>query len=134
MRELSFYTDGSCSSKTQMGGWASVCIENETVIDKKTGYEPYTTNNRMELYGFLAALETADTIETGHTKVTIYTDSAYVANALNQGWYRSWLSNGWRTADKQEVKNQDLWKRLIALYIKLKENLGLTVVKVAGHK
>lgn len=132
-RYLEFYTDGAFSSKTEMGGWAAVCIEDGNVIDTQSGYEPYSTNNRMELTAFLSALENADTIETGNTKVTIYTDSAYIANCFNQNWYVKWMSNGWRTSDKQDVKNQDLWRRIVALYIKLKERLDLSIVKVKSH-
>ena len=84
MRHLDFYTDGAFSSKTQMGGWAAICLEDGVLIDTKSGYEPYSTNNRMELMAFLSALENINTIQTGHTKVFIYTDSAYVANAFNQ--------------------------------------------------
>ena len=80
LRHLDFYTDGAFSSKTEMGGWACVCIEDDFVIDTTTGFEPYTTNNRCELLGVLSALEHANTIESGHTEVSIYTDSAYVAN------------------------------------------------------
>ena len=132
-RHLEFYTDGAFSSKTEMGGWATVCVEDGNVIDTQSGYEPYSTNNRMELTAFLSALENADTIETGNTKVTIYTDSAYIANCFNQNWYVKWMSNGWRTSDKQDVKNQDLWRRIVALYIKLKERLDLSIVKVKSH-
>ena len=132
-RYLEFYTDGAFSSKTEMGGWAAVCVEDGNVIDTQSGYEPYSTNNRMELTAFLSALENADTIETGNTKVTIYTDSAYIANCFNQNWYVKWMSNGWRTSDKQDVKNQDLWRRIVALYIKLKERLDLSIVKVKSH-
>ena len=110
-----------------------MCIEDGNVIDTQSGYEPYSTNNRMELTAFLSALENADTIETGNTKVTIYTDSAYIANCFNQNWYVKWMSNGWRTSDKQDVKNQDLWRRIVALYIKLKERLDLSIVKVKSH-
>ena len=133
LRHLDFYTDGAFSSKTEMGGWACVCIEDDFVIDTTTGFEPYTTNNRCELLGVLSALEHANTIESGHTEVSIYTDSAYVANCFNQGWYQNWLKNGWRTADRQQVKNQDLWTRIIALYIKLKPRLNLQVILVKGH-
>ena len=66
-------------------------------------------------------------------KVIIYTDSAYVANCINQKWYANWMKNGWRTSDRQEVKNQDLWTRIITLYIKLKERLDLEVTKVKSH-
>lgn len=132
-RRVSFYTDGAFSSKTQMGGWASVCVEEDTVIDTQVGYEPFSTNNRMELTAFLSALENINTIETGQTSVTIYTDSAYIANCFAQGWYTKWMANGWRTSDKQDVKNQDLWRRIVALYIKLRERFSLTIEKVKSH-
>lgn len=133
-RVLEFYTDGSCSTKTEMGGWAAICLEDGNLIDTHQGYEPYTTNNRMEISAVLSAMESIDTIETRNTEVIIYTDSAYVANCFNQGWFRSWIKNGWRTADKQPVKNQDLWGRLIALYIKNKDKFNIQFVKVAAHK
>ena len=133
MRHLDFYTDGAFSSKTQMGGWASICIEDDMVIDTKTGYEPYSTNNRMELMAFLSALENIDTIETLCTTVSIYTDSTYISNCFEQKWYTRWLTNGWRTSDKQDVKNQDLWRRIVALYIKLKDKHSLKIIKVKSH-
>lgn len=133
-RKLDFYTDGAYSSKSQMGGWATLCVEDDNIIDVQKGYEPYTTNNRMELSGFLAALEAINTIETGHAEVTIYTDSAYISNCINNKWYSTWMKNGWKTSDKQDVKNQDLWSRIIALYIKNHARLyQLAVVKVKGH-
>ena len=132
-RHVYFYTDGAYSSKTEMGGWAAICIEDEKVIDVQSGCEPYSTNNRMELMAFLSALENIDTIETTSTKVIIYTDSAYIANCINQKWYANWMKNGWRTSDKQEVKNQDLWRRILALYIKHREHFNLEVVKVKSH-
>jgi ribonuclease HI len=132
-RHLDFYTDGAYSSKTQMGGWAAICLEDGDLIDEQSGYEPYSTNNRMELTALLCALELADTIETGHTSVTIYVDSAYIYNCFDQLWYQTWLRNGWRTSDKKDVKNQDLWTRIIALYIKNKNRLKLEFVKVKSH-
>lgn len=134
IRTLEFYTDGAFSSKSEMGGWAMICIEDGQIIETQQGYEPYSTNNRMELMAILAAFEIADQIESGHTKVIINTDSAYVANCFNQGWYRTWLKNGWRTADRQQVKNQDLWTRIIALYVKLQNRFDLEVIKVEAHK
>lgn len=134
IRKIDFYTDGSCSTKTEMGGWAAVCIEDEQLIDTQQGYEPYTTNNRMELMAILSALESIDTIETRHIEVTIYCDSAYVVNCLNNRWYNNWLTNGWKTSDKQDVKNKDLWSRLISLYIKLNARIQLKIIKIEGHK
>lgn len=133
LRTLNFYTDGAWSSKSEMGGWAALCIEDDQVIDTQSGYEPYSTNNRMELMAFLSALENIDTIKSGHTKVFINTDSAYIANCFRDKWYRNWMKNGWRTADRQPVKNQDLWTRIIALYIKLVNKFDIEVVKVKAH-
>ena len=67
-----------------MGGWATVCLEDGDLIDEQSGYEPYSTNNRMELTALLCALELADTIETTNTSVTIYVDSAYIFNCFEQ--------------------------------------------------
>lgn len=132
-RKLEFYTDGAYSSKTEMGGWASICLENGMIIDEQTGYEPYSTNNRMEITAVLSALENINTIETRFTKVIIYTDSAYVERTFNEKWYINWLNNGWRTSDRQQVKNQDLWSRVFALYIKLKNKFDIEVIRVKGH-
>lgn len=133
IRQLDFYTDGAYSSKTEMGGWACVCIEDDMIIDEQRGKEPYTTNNRMELMGFLCALENANTIASNNVCVNIYVDSAYIANCFKDKWYARWLKNGWRTADRQEVKNQDLWVRIVALYIKLSARIQLNIIKVKGH-
>lgn len=133
IRELNFYTDGAYSSKSEMGGWACVCVEDDAVIDSQSGNEPYTTNNRMELMGFLCALELTNDIASRNVKVNINVDSAYIANCFKDKWYQRWLQNGWRTADRQEVKNQDLWKRIVSLYIKLSNKIQLEIVKVKGH-
>jgi len=134
MRTLKFYTDGAFSSKTMMGGWAAICIEDGEIIDTQQGYEPYSTNNRMELMAFLSALENIDTIVSHHVDITIYVDSAYISNCFTEGWYQRWMQNGWRTADRQEVKNQDLWRRIIALYIKLKGKFfRFEISKVKAH-
>lgn len=132
-RLLEFYTDGAFSSKSEMGGWAAMCVEDKEIIDVQSGYEPYSTNNRMELMAFLSALENIATIETNNTKVIIYTDSAYISNCINDKWYIKWRNNGWKTSDKQPVKNQDLWTRILALYIKYHDRFKLEVIKVKSH-
>ena len=134
MRELMFYTDGAYSSKTQMGGWAMVCLEDNKIINEQTGYEPYTTGNRMEFTALLTVLEYVNSLQTEDTTVEIFTDSAYVSNTFNLGWFRTWLNNGWKTADRQDVKNQDILRRVVALYIKLKQKYNLQITKVKGHK
>ena len=141
IRNFEFFTDGAYSSKTQMGGWSFVCVENEAPIDIQSGYEPFTTNNRMELLGVIRALRTIYNLtEQGECRlnVKVCTDSAYVANCINERWYLSWMHNGWRTADKHDIKNQDLWAYLIVLYRRLTDRLGkagggLSFERVAGH-
>ena len=133
-RELHFYTDGAFSSKTELGGWSCLCVEDGVIIDTQHGGEQNTTNNRMELMGFLYALEQINEIVSRHTSVIIHTDSAYIANCFKDKWYIRWMQNGWRTSDKQDVKNQDLWRRIIALYIKNTSRLAqLNVEKVKSH-
>ena len=125
-----YYTDGAYSSRSKLAGWACVVIADGKVFSIKNGYEPYSTNNRGELIAFLYALEQIDRRD---EEAKIYTDSAYIANTFNQKWYVKWLKNGWRTSDRQHVKNQDLWKRIVSLYIKNHERVKLEVIKVEGH-
>jgi ribonuclease HI len=76
-----------------------------------SGYDPATTNNRMELMGVISGLEALKR----PTRVHIVTDSTYVKNAFTEGWLEGWQRNGWRTSSKEPVKNQDLWLRLCHL-------------------
>ena len=132
MPAVEIYTDGACSGNPGAGGWGAILRYGE--IEKElSGGEDNTTNNRMELMGFLCALELANDVASRNVKVTINVDSAYIANCFKDKWYARWMQNGWRTADRQEVKNQDLWKRIIALYIKISSKLSLEVIKVKGH-
>lgn len=104
------YTDGACLGNPGPGGWAAVLIDQDQRRELSGGYQR-TTNNRMELLAVIEALE----IFPPHTPADLYTDSKYLHDAVNKGWLRKWKRNGWRTADKREVKNQDLWLRLDAL-------------------
>ena len=94
IRTLNFYTDGAFSSKTEMGGWSCICVEDDTPIVTRSGYEPYSTNNRMELTGFLCALEYIDEIASRNVEVNVYVDSAYIANCIADKWYLNWMKNG----------------------------------------
>jgi len=113
MAELFAYSDGACSGNPGPGGWGVLlrAMEGETVLKERelSGGEADTTNNRMELMAAISALEVLDKPST----ITIVTDSAYVKNGVS-GWIFGWKKNGWRTADKKDVKNVDLWKRLDA--------------------
>ncbi|MEL6363784.1 MAG: ribonuclease HI [Pseudomonadota bacterium] len=97
------YTDGACSGNPGPGGWGVVLLKG-TAREELKGGERATTNNRMELMAAIKALETADK----GASMTIYTDSQYVKNGVTQ-WIKSWKKNGWKTASRKPVKNQDLW-------------------------
>jgi ribonuclease HI len=100
------YTDGACSGNPGPGGWGAVMMWGDTVKEIYGG-EPVTTNNRMELMAAIQALETLKR----PCKVELHTDSQYVKNGITQ-WMPNWKARGWKTAAKDPVKNEDLWKRL----------------------
>jgi len=107
------FTDGACSGNPGPGGWGALLQAREGgVVSRErelSGGERLTTNNRMELMAAIAALEALERA----AAITIVTDSAYVKGGLT-GWIHGWKRNGWRTADKKPVKNEDLWRRLDA--------------------
>ncbi len=121
---VSIYTDGACSGNPGPGGWAAVLIYGDK--EKEIwGSEEITTNNRMEL---LAAVQGLKALKRP-CKVNLYSDSAYLVNAFNNGWLKKWQSNGWKTARKEPVENQDLWQELLQL-----SNIQeVTWIKVKGH-
>lgn len=106
MSEVEAFTDGACLGNPGPGGWAALLRagSNERMV---AGGDPATTNNRMELMAAIAALESL----TRPCRVVLTTDSRYVMQGIEQ-WVPRWRANGWRTADKKPVKNQDLWQRL----------------------
>ena len=108
MKEVTIYTDGACSMNPGPGGWAAVLIY-KGVEKEISGFEDDTTNNRMELYSIIAALRSLKE----PCRVRLFSDSAYAVNAFNQHWINGWQRNGWRTAKKQPVENQDLWELLL---------------------
>jgi ribonuclease HI len=108
MKKVMAYTDGACSYNPGPGGWATVLIYRGR--EKSfSGFEPETTNNRMELTAVLEALRALKE----PCDVDIYTDSAYIHNAFEKGWIDRWQRNGWKTASKQPVENQDLWTGIL---------------------
>lgn len=124
MKDVTIYTDGACSGNPGPGGWAAILMYQgkERVI---TGAEKDTTNNRMELMAVVESLR----VMKEPVKAAVHTDSAYIANAFQQKWIDNWQRKGWMTAGKKPVKNQDLWKALIAQV----ERHDVTFVKVKGH-
>ena len=110
MKDVTIYTDGACSGNPGPGGWAAILIpENNRDAEKRTGGEPHTTNNRMELTAALEALQALDE----PASVTLHTDSAYLSNAFNEGWLDSWQENDWQTSSNDDVKNKGLWQALL---------------------
>jgi ribonuclease HI len=111
MPELFAYTDGACSGNPGPGGWGALLIarDGEAVLKERElkGGEALTTNNRMELLAAISALEALEK----PSAITVVTDSAYVKNGI-AAWIEGWKRNGWRTADRKPVKNEDLWRRL----------------------
>ena len=110
MKKVAIYTDGACSGNPGPGGWGCVLLYGEHRLEK-SGYDPETTNNRMELQ---AAIEGLKTLKEP-CEADLYTDSAYLFNAFEKGWIFNWMRNGWKTAAKTSVENQDLWNELISL-------------------
>jgi ribonuclease HI len=102
------FTDGACSGNPGPGGWGAILAWGEREKNL-CGGEPQTTNNRMEIMAAIMALEAL----TRPCAVELHTDSQYLRGGVTQ-WIHGWKRNGWRTADKKPVKNEDLWRRLDA--------------------
>lgn len=133
---IEIYTDGACSSSDKTGGWAivvdglpellhtnpSMPFEHMLEYINRTppryiyyGYKENTTNNEMELMAMRMAIWFAATRLHGE-EVTIYTDSAYIANCFRDKWYKTWQQNGWRTSRKTPVEHQSLWQTILYMY------------------
>jgi ribonuclease HI len=103
---IKIYTDGSCLKNPGNGGWAAIiCTDNE--VKKISGSEKDTTNNRMELMATINALKEVNSEDL----IEIYTDSKYVKNGITD-WIHNWIKNNWKTSNKDDVKNKDLWIQL----------------------
>lgn len=100
------FTDGACLGNPGPGGWGALLRYGRTEREL-SGAEADTTNNRMELMAAIQALESL----TRACEVDLHTDSRYVEQGIRE-WVPRWRANGWRTADRKPVKNQDLWERL----------------------
>lgn len=107
---ITIYTDGACSGNPGRGGYGVVMLYGDRRQELSAGYRS-TTNNRMELLAAIVALESLKR----PCNVTLYSDSQYVVNAINEGWLEAWLKRGWKKANKKPVENRDLWERLLPL-------------------
>lgn len=108
MKRVEAWTDGACRGNPGPGGWG-VLLRSAGHERALSGAEPQTTNNRMELTAAIRALEALK----HPCSVDLYTDSQYVRGGITE-WLAGWKKNGWRTASRQPVKNQDLWQALEA--------------------
>lgn len=106
MEHIEIYTDGACSGNPGPGGWGALLTYKGKEKEIYDG-EVLTTNNRMELFAAIAALETLKR----PSQVKIHTDSTYLRDGITK-WIHNWKRNGWRTSDRKPVKNADLWQRL----------------------
>lgn len=117
---IQIYTDGAARGNPGPGGYGIVMISGPHRKELKEGFR-LTTNNRMELLAVIVALET---LKIENSKVTVYTDSKYVSEAINQDWISTWIKK-----DFKKIKNPDLWKRFINIYKKH----DVKFVWVKGH-
>jgi ribonuclease HI len=106
--EVEIFTDGACRGNPGPGGWAAI-LRYRGVEKELTGYEPDTTNNRMEMMAAISGLEALKR----PCRVRLYSDSQYLRDGITK-WIHGWKRRAWLTADKQPVKNVDLWQRLDA--------------------
>ena len=104
------YTDGACTGNPGKGGYGAVIIDGDRREELAGGYQ-LTTNNRMEMMGAIAALESLKS----NSKVKLHSDSKYIVDAVNKGWAKKWQKNGWRRNAKEMAKNPDLWQEILDL-------------------
>jgi ribonuclease HI len=114
------YTDGACRGNPGPGGWAWA-VDRETFA---SGHDPHTTNQRMELTA------AAEAVATFSGPLEIRSDSTYVVNCFNQGWWRGWHKRGWKNSKREAVANRDLWEPFIDTVL---ERGDVTFTWVKGH-
>ena len=124
MKQVEVFTDGACKGNPGPGGWGSI-LRYKGVEKEISGGEPHTTNNRMELTAVIEALR----LLKEPCRVSLYTDSQYIANALTQGWAKKWKANGWMRNKKEKALNPELWDELL----KLCDTHEIDVNWVKGH-
>ncbi len=124
MKKVTIYTDGACSGNPGPGGYGAILIYND-IKKELSGCEKLTTNNKMELQ---AAIEALSALKEP-CEVDLYTDSAYLCKAFNDGWIYNWIKKNWLTSTGKPVENQEQWNCLLALSRKHK----IIWHKVKGH-
>lgn len=124
MKEVEIFTDGACKGNPGPGGWGSI-LRYKGTEKEISGGEANTTNNKMELTAVIEALR----LLKEPCKVTLYSDSQYVCNALKLGWAKKWQANNWMRNKKEPALNPDLWEALL----KLCDVHQMEIVWVKGH-
>lgn len=127
-RILRIYTDGGCSGNQNdenLGGWGAV-MEFGEAVKELYGGERNTTNNRMEM---TALLEAFRAIKKDGQEIHVFSDSSYLMDCFRKKWYVNWQRNGWKTASRKPVENQDLWQQLLP-YI---DRHSISFYRVKGH-
>ena len=129
MNKIIIYTDGSSRGNPGPGGWGEIIISNKNLesriwVKEMGGREEGTTNNRMEMMAAIVALQNIPE----RNGVEIYSDSEYLINGITV-WIKNWQKNNWRTKDKREVLNKDLWQKLLVET----EKRSVEWKKVLGH-
>lgn len=124
LKEVTIYTDGACSGNPGPGGYGVVLLYRGHRKELSAGFRD-TTNNRMEI---LAAIKGLESLKE-KCKVTLYTDSQYLVNAIEKSWAKKWRANGWMRDKKNPALNADLWARLL----KLSEFHELEMIWIKGH-
>lgn len=110
--KIYIFTDGSSLGNPGSGGWGAIVVDGESVREFGAG-EKYTTNNRMELSATIAALRNVSSASLSTRQIILHTDSSYVINGITK-WVYGWKRNNWKTSQKEEVQNRDLWEALLA--------------------
>jgi len=130
---LKIYTDGSCSGNPGPGGWGVCYVMEGEIRFSKSGNDPDTTNNRMELTAVVEALNGIGdiTVTSGLKRIDVYTDSAYVVNCVKNGYLVRWSKCGWRNKHGEQIKHKDLWLEILA-HLK-KPGRKVNIIKVKGH-
>jgi len=108
-KHVEIFSDGACSGNPGPGGWGTLLRYNGSEKEL-SGFELETTNNRMELIGAIAGLESL----TRPCRVVLTTDSQYVKKGITE-WIQNWVKKGWKNSQRKDVANRDLWERLLQL-------------------
>ena len=124
MKKIEIFTDGACKGNPGPGGWGAILRYNGTEKEL-SGYEPNTTNNRMEITAVVKALEALKE----PCEIELYSDSQYVCNAIEKGWAKKWQKNNWMRNKKEAALNPDLWEKLLGLL----EHHKVKIIWVKGH-